>query len=157
MFSPQTLLLARQDCWGVILIRQSQLGVSYCKGEWFEKRLITSFSNRNPCKHKGGKHGFSRGTIVLDLGRACKLLFLSRPRYFLGEVDLDATLISSRPNFLIINIRTCPADFYCQKLLDTVHKMHNVGNYIVDLATVALTGIELVTKMIDQAKAFADV
>ena len=105
----------------------------------------------------GGKDGFSRGTISQAQEERVSYFFQSRPRYFLGEVDLDATLISSRPTFLIINIRTCPADFYCQKLLETVHKMHNVGNYIVDLATVALTGIELVTKMIDQAKAFAAV
>ena len=35
--------------------------------------------------------------------------------------------------------------------------MHNVGVYMVDPVSAALTGIALVTTMIDQAKAFADV
>ena len=35
--------------------------------------------------------------------------------------------------------------------------MHNVGGNMVDPVTAALTGIALVTTMIDQSKAFADV
>ena len=55
------------------------------------------------------------------------------------------------PKFTLKNYS---ADFYCQNLLEAVHKMHNVGGNMVDPVTAALTGIALVTKMSGQAKAF---
>ena len=72
----------------VVFVRESRLRSG---------RLL--LRNSNPCKHMGGKDGFSRGTIVLGLRRACKLLFSITTALLLSESNPDATLISSRPNY----------------------------------------------------------
>ena len=98
----------------------------------------------------GGRDGFSRGTIVISLGRACKLLF-SITTALLPKGKLSGRYLNFITPILLstFTLKNYPADFYCQNLLEAVHKMHNVGGNMVDPVTAALTGIELVTTMID--------